>query len=58
LLGIVNTWVDQQNDPDIKDAWEFALEIERYGPITLGAAQALGLTDAQLDALFTAAARL
>ena len=52
LLSTVNAWVASQPDEDIKDAWEFASVIERYGPITTGAAAALGLTDAQLDDLF------
>lgn len=58
LLPTVNAWVASQPDEDIKDAWEFASVIERYGPLTLGAAAALGLSEAQLDALFIAAAQL
>lgn len=58
LLSTVNAWVASQPDEDIKDAWEYASVIERSGPLTLGAAAALGLTDAQLDALFIAAAQL
>ena len=58
LLAIVNAWVASQADEDIKDAWEFASVIKRHGPITVGAAAALGLTDAQLDGLFLAAAKL
>ncbi|MFN4283524.1 MAG: hypothetical protein ACK4NA_12880 [Alphaproteobacteria bacterium] len=56
LLDTVNAWVAQQDDEDIKDAWEFASVIERHGPITAGAARELGLTNAQLDGLFIAAA--
>ena len=58
LLATVNAWVASQQDDDIKDAWEFASVIERHGPLTLGAAAALGLTDAQLDSLFIAAGQL
>lgn len=58
LLATVNAWVAGQPDDDIRCAWEFASVIERNGPITVGAAAALGLTDAQLDGLFLAAAEL
>jgi hypothetical protein len=58
LLATVNAWVASQADEDIKAAWEFASVIKRHDPLTLGAAAALGLTDAQLDGLFLAAAKL
>jgi hypothetical protein len=58
LLPTVNAWVAAQADEDIKDAWEYASIIERNGPLTTGAALALGLTDAQLDGLFLAASKL
>lgn len=38
--------------------WEYASTIERASPLVASMAGALGLTDAQLDALFTAAAAL
>lgn len=58
LLPTVNAWVASQPDEDIKDAWEFASVIERHGAIVLAAAPALELSEAQLDALFVAAAQL
>lgn len=41
-----------------KLAWENALSFERSSPTLAGLAGALGLTSAQLDALFTTAAGL
>jgi hypothetical protein len=58
LLATVNAWVASQPNDDIRDAWEYASIIERHGAIVIAAAAALSLTDAQLDALFTAAALL
>ena len=43
-------------DPIIQMAWAEAIELRRYSPAILGLASALGLTDAQLDDLFRAAA--
>ena len=41
---------------DVKDAWEYALTVERSSPMIAAVASALGLTNAQVDALFVAAA--
>lgn len=38
--------------------WEYATEIKRDWPTLVAMAAALGMTDAQLDALFTAGAAL
>ena len=38
--------------------WEYALSVERGSPLVAGLSASLGLTDAQLDALFTTAAGL
>lgn len=38
--------------------WEFAATVDRASPFTQQLANGLGLTDAQLDALFTEAAKL
>lgn len=38
--------------------WEFAAQVVRESPLVAGLAGALGLTEAQLDALFIAAAAL
>ena len=43
---------DPETDPDLVDAWEYALDFQRQSPLILGVAQALGWTDEQLDALF------
>lgn len=43
-------------DQDARDGWEFALEIRRDNPLLAGMAQALGMTDGQLDDLFRLAA--
>ena len=38
--------------------WEYAQEVRRYWPTLLALQGAVGLSDAQLDALFVAAAAL
>lgn len=38
--------------------WEFAAQVVRESPLVVGLASALGLTEAQLDALFISAAVL
>lgn len=38
--------------------WEYAMSVERGSPLVAGLSASLGLTDAQLDALFTTAAGL
>ena len=38
--------------------WEFAAEVQRSWPLVQALAQALGMNEADLDALFTAAAAL
>lgn len=43
-------------DQDARDGWEFALEIRRDNPLLASMAQALGMTDVQLDDLFRLAA--
>ena len=57
LLGAVNGAVASA-DPDIQDAWEYAIEVRRDNPIIAGMAASLGLTEAQLDDLFRQAATL
>lgn len=39
---------------EVQDAWKFAAEFERNHPLILGAQQALGVTDEQMDALWGA----
>lgn len=43
---------------DIKDTWEFATTIERNNGLITAAAPTLGITDEQLDQLFTLAVTL
>lgn len=42
-------------DPNLVDAWEYALDFQRQSPLILGVAQALGWTEEQLDSLFVLA---
>ena len=57
LLDTVEGWLSGQ-DVTVKEAWEYAIVFERLDPIVMAAATALGLTDAQIDDLFTVAATL
>lgn len=41
---------------DVRDAWEYAVSIERQSPFVLAIGAALGLAEADIDALFVAAA--
>ena len=43
---------------DLKDWWEYALDIERNHPLIAGMAAQLGISDQQLDDLFRLAATL
>lgn len=43
---------------DLKDWWEYALDIERNNALVVGMAQQLGITEQQLDDLFKLAATL
>lgn len=45
-------------DPDLQEDWDLAQELRRQSPMLLGVAATLGLTDAQLDDLFAAAATI
>ena len=45
-------------DQDGKDWWEFATQFERLHPTVVAMGQALGQTDAQMDALWELAASL
>lgn len=45
-------------DQDLKDWWEFATQFEREHPMVVSMAAGLGVSTAQLDALFQAAAAL
>jgi hypothetical protein len=49
---------DEQERRAAQIEWEYATEVQRHAPLTLSLGAALGLTDAQLDALFVQAAEL
>ncbi len=61
LLGSVENAIDGLDSP-LKEAarieWEYAAEVDRHSPTMQMLAAGLELSDAQLDALFTAAAEL
>lgn len=50
--------VDPSTDPLATIAWEYATAIERQSPHIAALASALGLTEQQIDDLFTAAAAI
>ena len=54
----VETLINQADNQDIKDYWEYSLAIERNHPILNDMATQLGLTDEQLDNLFIEGAKL
>jgi hypothetical protein len=61
LLSGVEAALDAMPEPQrtaAKIEWEYALFIDRNGQLTLSLAAALGLTEQQMDALFTQAATL
>ena len=57
LLTAVAAWIAQA-DETTRIEWEFALEVRRDWPPILACGAALGLSEAQLDALFAQAATL
>jgi hypothetical protein len=57
LLAAVEAWVAAAPEA-IRIDWEFAAEVRRDYPPLVQAGAALGLTDAEIDALFEAAAGL
>jgi hypothetical protein len=48
----------QAAGPEVMDAWDYALEVRRDNPLLVGMAAQLGITDDQLDALFSLASTL
>lgn len=57
LRSAVEAYVAAQGQ-DVQDSWAFTTAFSRTHPLLLGAAAALGKTDADIDALFTLAASL
>jgi hypothetical protein len=45
-------------DQGVKDAWEYGVEVRRDSPFIVAMQGGLGLTDAQVDALFIAAGKV
>ena len=56
LISVDALMADSQTDPAAKIAWEYATSIERRSPFISALAPALGLSDAQIDDIFVAAA--
>lgn len=46
------------SDQSVRDAWEYGTTVERDSPFILGISTILGLTDAEVDALFIAAGQI
>ena len=57
LYGVVNGFVETSNNDELKIWWGEAQEFERKNPLVVSVGAALGLTEAQLDALFIEAGR-
>lgn len=57
LLDTVEAFIAQADRPT-QIAWEYASEFKRNSPMLLAMAGALGMTDTQLDGLFTAASAI
>ena len=53
LLTTIEAAVASHPDPKVKIAWEYATEFNRDSPTVLALSAALGITEAQLDEIFT-----
>lgn len=58
LLAAVQAAVAASNDPAVQIAWEYGTEWRRDDPLINQIGAGLGLTDTQIDALFTRAMNL
>ena len=59
LSSAVEAYInDPATDPLVKSAWEYALSFKRTSPTILAVAEAMGWSDAVLDALFIAASQI
>lgn len=58
LRAQVEQAVADVGDQNLKDGWEFATQFVRTDPFVVSMGQALGKTDADIDALFALAATL
>lgn len=52
LRADVEAYVAASPDQDVKDMWQFATQFERDNLMIIGAAEALGKSPAEIDALF------
>lgn len=52
LRADVEAYVAASPDQDVKDMWQFATQFERDNLMIIGAAEALGKSSAEIDALF------
>lgn len=52
LRAAVEAYVAASPDQDVKDMWQFATQFERDNLMIVGAAEALGKTPQEIDALF------
>lgn len=58
LLEAIRTAVDGSGDVELQIAFNEALDFERTNPMLVGMAQAMGKTDAEIDAIFALAETL
>ena len=58
LRSQVEALINQVDNQDIKDYWEYSLVIERNHPVLNDMTTQLGMTDEQVDALFIEASKL
>lgn len=58
ILDSVEQAVDESTDPLLQLAWNEALTFERQSPALEAVANTIGLTEQQLDDMFTAAAQI
>ena len=55
LRETIESYVANSNNQDIKDGWEYALEINRYDALFVATGAALGKSEQELDALIALA---
>lgn len=58
LKDTIDAYINAVPDPDVKDAWEYAVEIRSDNPLIASAATALGKTQQDLEDLFRLASTL
>ena len=57
MKAAVDAWLASQTE-EVREAWEFTIEVRRDSPLIAAAQSALNLTNAQMDGLFIQAATL